>query len=151
MTIILLQTFSQIEKRVKHLARILSRCLLIPMRCRWSSVFHSISTVTLELLNSGELLNHSKSFFPCNVWLLVLVHLSKTQYRIWEYADIVSARDWRLLHHQPMINTSMKSVCSYLYFPWISSDCSVINFSDMSNFCFIVRSSVFLMECKLPE
>ena len=35
--------------------------------------------------------------------------------------------------------------------PKISSDCSTINFSDMSNICFIVRSSVFLMECNFSE
>ena len=28
-----------------------------------------------------------QSVFPCNIWLRVLVHLTKTQYRIWEYVD----------------------------------------------------------------
>ena len=59
MTFVLLQIFLQIEKRVEHLTRILSCCLLIPVRCRWTStwrwsfvwnflVFHLISTVTPE-------------------------------------------------------------------------------------------------------
>ena len=38
-----------------------------------------------------------------------------------------------------------------VHIPLMSSDCSVINFSDVSNICFIVRSSVFLMECQLSE
>ena len=36
--------------------------------------------------------------------------------------------------------------------PLISSDCPTINFSDMSNICFIVRLfPVFLMERKISE
>ena len=36
--------------------------------------------------------------------------------------------------------------------PKISSDCSNINFTDMSNICFFVRYfPVFLMECKISE
>ena len=56
------------------------------------------------------------------------------------------ARDWWLLHHQPKMNIFHEE-CSQLIvlIPWISTDCSVMNFSDMSNIYFIVRSSVFLM------
>ena len=131
MTIVLLRIFLQVEKRVEHLTRILSRCLSIPMRCRlnidmkiirpvkfsgvspnlnsnswtlWLScnvvnpgkMFHSNSigspSILSKVLYSGELLNPRQSFFPCCVCARVLVHLSKTQYRIWKYVDFCALK-----------------------------------------------------------
>ena len=113
--------FLQKEKHVQHLTRILSYCLLINMRCRWTStwrwsfvwnslVFHFISTVTLELLDwaatywilgrystriplahhqfrprflySGVFLNHSNLCSHAVFDWVILVYLTKTQYRI---------------------------------------------------------------------
>ena len=42
---------------------------------------------------------------------------------------------WLLLHHQPKTNVSMKNHQLVVFTPQISSDCSTINFSDMSNIC----------------
>ena len=62
MTIVLIQIFSHIEKRVEHSTRILFHCLLIHKRCRWTStwiqfflrnslVSHPISTVNFWLFD----------------------------------------------------------------------------------------------------
>ena len=62
MTIVLIQIFSQKEKRVEYWTRILFHCLLIHKRCRWtptwiqfflrnSLVSHPISTVNFWLLD----------------------------------------------------------------------------------------------------
>ena len=50
-----------------------------------------------------------------------------------------------------MTCSSPESPQLVVFNPKISSDCSVTNFSDMSNICFMERSSVFLTECKLSE
>ena len=63
------------------------------------------------------------------------------------------ARDWWLLHHWTK-DTCFHEETSQLIgvTPKISSDCPTINFSYISNICFIVRLfPVFLMERKFSE
>ena len=130
-TIVLIQIFSHIEKRVEHSTRILFHCLLIhnemslnidmkiilPVRFSgvspdlnrklltfWLSCkriesreqFHSNSigspSMLSKVLYSGWTLEPLQSFSPCDVWSRVLVHLSKTQYRIWKYVNLCALK-----------------------------------------------------------
>ena len=55
---------------------------IIPLEFHWltdKSVQSSVFWWTFE---------PRQSVFPCNIWLRVLVHLTKTQNRIWEYVDL---------------------------------------------------------------
>ena len=79
---------------------------------RWSVLFHLISGVTPRLwlrcnvVNPGKMFHSSfidspsilskalyaceltNTFFPYKIWSSVLVHLSKTQNKVWEYVDL---------------------------------------------------------------
>ena len=54
-------------------------------------ISHSNSIGSPSILSKSSVLwwtfEPRQSVFPCNIWLRVLVHLSKTQHRIWEYVD----------------------------------------------------------------
>ena len=54
-------------------------------------IFHSnfigSPSILSKNLYSGGPFEPRQSVFPCHIWLRVLVHLSKTKYRIWEYVD----------------------------------------------------------------
>ena len=69
----------------------------------WEDVpleFHRLSINSVQSSVFRRTFEPRQSVFPCNVWLKVLVHLSKTQYRIWEYEDHYSK--WLMTSSSPI-------------------------------------------------
>ena len=143
-----------------------SGCLLILDRYSWtllqscnvvnpgktfhSNYFGSPSSVS-KALYCGELLKHvnlsSQTVFDGGFSFIFPKHNTEVEKK----RKPSRARDWWHLHHQPQDKYFNEESSQLIVFtPLISSDCSTINFSDMSNICFIVRSfPVFLTACKL--
>ena len=110
-------------------------------------MFHSSSIGSPSIL--------SKALYSCE--LLNHVNLSSHAMFDWGFSFTFPRQNtesenpltfvcWRLMtSSSPTKDKCFHEESSQLivFTPQISSDCSVINFSDMSNICFVVRSSVF--------
>ena len=117
-------------------------------------IFHSNSigspSILSKVLYSGELLNHSNlsshAMFDRGFSFIFPRHNTESE-------NTLTFVRWRLMTCSSPIKDKYfheefsQSIVSTPYF----SSCSDTIFSDMSNICFIVRSSVFLMECQLSE
>ena len=121
-------------------------------------IFHSNSTgspsILSKALSSVWTFEPRQSVFPCNIWLRVLVHLSKTQDTIWEFVGLVVCK--RLTTCSSPIKDNCFHEESSQFYCFHSIDLIWLFGYQLSqvcrNICFIVRSfSVFLMECQLSE
>ena len=100
-----------------------SHILFMNFRTSWTScnvvnpgkIFHSNSigspSILSKFLYSGVLFEPFQSLFPCYVRSRVLVHLAKTQYRIWKYVNFCA------LKIDDLFITNQRQVLPWRVFP----------------------------------
>ena len=73
--------------------------------------FHWLTSILFKTLYSGELFfEPCRSVIQCHICLRVLVHLSKAQYRVWEYVD------FRALETDDLFITSQRQILPWRVF-----------------------------------